>query len=154
MTLTEALKKYPKELHLFHGSPNSEILVLEPRPASDVDKSNTFNNDTAVFASDNITSCVLFAVMRDRSKLPNTVRDGTWSVYWEEDNSVTAEIPKKWQPHLPLITGYLYILPKETFLENKGNQWKSKEVVKPIAKIKVNFQDYLDLGGNVTWTKE
>ncbi|MCA9381250.1 hypothetical protein KC678_03215 [Candidatus Dojkabacteria bacterium] len=150
MSSLERLQEYEKGGYLFHGSPSSEIEILEPREADDVDKSKTFNIDNAVFATSLVQSAIIFAVV-GRNKLPKDIQSGTWEVYWDEVDNAHAKIPKIWKDYVEKMTGTVYVLPSETFTERHHAQLKSKVPVKPADKVEVNMKDFLDIGGTVEW---
>jgi len=145
------IQEFKNKEYLFHGSSNGEITSLEARDASDVDLENTFNNDKAVFATNNYASSVIFSLI-DRNKMPADIKYGTWEIQWDEDGSnCIAKIPISWKNYLARINGFLYVLPSESFRENNGAQFKSKENVIPNKVIEVNLEDYFSLGGKLEW---
>lgn len=78
-TVVQQLKEFERQGYVFHGSTNPKIVELEPRPATDVDTTKIFNNDTAVFAAPSPAASVIFACM-SLDKVPKEIRSGTWSV--------------------------------------------------------------------------
>ena len=149
------IRKYAKEGFLFHGSFDGSISILEPRPAKHSNPSDTFHNDTAVFASDAPESTVLFAVIPPKSHMPEELRVGKFSVRWSADGGISAKIPLLWKSFLETASGYVYVLPSDTFLEktggSKNNIYKSKTPVKPVDIIRVSLSDYTELGGKIEW---
>ena len=147
-TISKILK-YEKEGCYFHASPNPDITVLEPRQASDV-TDEKFNSDLAVYASNTSQTCIKGIVSAGHNL------NGVWGIFPEKENTLVAKIPKSWKSEVEKSTGFLYILPSESFTtDNPGNwQVKSNTSVKPIDKIHVTFNDFIALGGEVIWTEE
>ena len=148
----EQLLKYQDVL--FHGSPCASIKTLEPRPAKDLDKTNTFNTDLAVFASSNVCFSIIFGLV-DSNKLKNECGFG-WSVgsMHDENNQVNviSEIPKQAKEFVENAIGYVYVLPKDNFKESSSFQHKSKLPVTPLERIEIKLQDFYDAGGIIDWT--
>lgn len=140
---------YKKEGYLFHGSPNPDITVLEPRQANDSDK-NIYNSDNAVYASDNPLVCIIGIVENSFKGLPGTFGLGSYG-----NGPLIAEIPKSWKERVEKSSGNLYILPPESFEKGsvRGWQWKSFQSVAPVDKILVTLNDFIALGGKVVWTE-
>lgn len=67
--LYEKFEEWKFNGYVFHGSTNSNITQLEPRPAIDRDSTKVFNNDNAIFATNYPEAAILFAVM-DTSNIP------------------------------------------------------------------------------------
>lgn len=153
LSKSEKIIEYLHHGFLFHGSNNGDIEKLEPRDAGDDDESKEFNNDNAVFATEYPESAILFGII-NRSSLSKAIQDLTWGVNWLESGVVQAELPKRWMSEMKNLKGFLYILPRDNFQTKTpgGGQYKSYVEVSPSTKIEVNFQDFLDLGGQVVWT--
>ncbi len=155
-TAIQQLQEYEKQGYVFHGSTDPNIKILNPRPATDVDETNAFNNDTAIFATPSPTASVIFACM-SLNNVPREIRRGVWSIGSEDGQKIVARIPKKWRKHLKNNSGYVYILDGSTF-SNKGDvkgwQVKSKKSVKPVTSVNVSFTDFEKLGGTVIWKEE
>lgn len=151
----QKIRDYAKSGFLFHGSFDGSISELVPKPAKHSDPSDSFHNDTAIFASDAPESTVLFAVIPPKSIFPEHIRRGKFTVNWSADGGITAKIPSLWKSFLDSSRGYVYVLPSDTFLENTGgsknNIYKSKKPVKPTAVIEVSLKDYIELGGKIEW---
>jgi len=139
--------------YLFHGSPNFDIKVLEPRQADDEDKTRVSNIDKAVFASDNLVVSIAFSLV-DRESLPSQLKDGDWEVNWDENGQTIIKIPIQWKSYVEKAKGCLYVLSRDTFSENNNSQFKSKVSVKPYKSLEVSLNDYLDLGGLVEWVDD
>jgi hypothetical protein len=145
------LLDYKKQGYVFHGSPKSDIEVFFPRKAVDDDKNNTYNNDTAVFATTYPQACIIFACLNSLNNKLDSVR---FSVYLSDDGDIVSDIDNSLKNHTRNLSGYLYVLPKDSFVyenDNEGWQVKSKEIVKPIDRIRVVFSDYTLLGGKIKW---
>ncbi len=147
----EKLKLYAEQGFLFHGSPENDLIVLEPREASDLDVNKTFNADMAVFATDIPSAAVLFSVV---GNFPENVSAGNWSVDLSADKiNVVAKIPAVWKEYVENQSGSVYILNKESFDEKEDAQWKSHSNVVPQDKVPVHLNDYFELGGKIEWIK-
>jgi hypothetical protein len=153
LTRLKRLQEYERQGFVFHGSPNGNISILEPRLAADIDKSNAFNNDTAVFAALSPKAAILIACMSFVS-IPPEKRNGFWSIdSTDKDNCITARIPSKWRSFVITNHGFVYVLPGETFRGRNESGWqaKSKTAVVPTAKIEVEFEDFEKSGGVIEW---
>ncbi len=157
LSVVQKLNEYQKQGYVFHGSTNPNIFELEPRPATDVDNTKKFNNDTAVFAAPSPTASVIFACM-SLDNIPKEIRNGSWSIGSDDDKRIVARIPKKWQQYISTNSGYIYVLDSSTFsgesdIEN-GWQVKSKQSIKPTAVLNVAFSDFEKLGGTIIWQED
>ncbi len=143
----EKVLNYQGDGYLFHGSDNPDIDVLEPRLAKD-SSGNTFNSDTAVYASSNPQVCIMGIVSNSFKGLK-----GSWNLGNKGGSDLTAEIPSTWRDFVEKSHGILYVLPSNTFVKASPNAWqaKSTEPVKPVDKVELSFDDYLALGGKVVW---
>jgi hypothetical protein len=155
--MSDALKKlqsHAEQKRLFHGSPVSGLKLLEPRPATDTDKTNTFNNDTAVFASGDFTMSIIFGVV-DIGRLPRNRDCTSWSINGRSEGGITrivARMPAQWRPHIEVApAGCVYVFSRETFLETDGLQWKSKVAVAPVDCVAVTVHDFRAAGGILEW---
>jgi len=143
------LQEYKKRGFVFHGSPNPDIKILEPRPSREVDPKRTFNLDTAVFADKNFISPIVFSLV-DRNKFRELHGDYTWYIYWDkETNLPTAKIPAKWKDSVTSAKGIVYVLPGDTFVYEEGSQKKSRVEVTPSDRVEVTLNDYLEAGGKI-----
>ncbi len=143
--MTSVLKKITEyQSHLFHGSPVFDMQMLKPQVAvDDGDREHEFNNDTAVFATDNIALAIIYSLV-DITKLP-APNFGGWLA------AVNSKIPTEWRELIEQASGSIYILPKETFTQTDGVQWKSAEPVVPAGSLKVALTDFYDAGGKIEW---
>ncbi len=147
--IKKTLDKYRDNGFLFHGSPNKIKSSIEPRQAEDTDKSNTFNNAHAIFATDDYIMSMAYSLMN--FKLLPVCNGMSCSICYNSDKKVIANFPQKWEKGLSKVEGFIYVLPRKTFSETDGIQWKSKTAVEPVEKIKVTLKDYLKAGGLIRW---
>jgi len=141
-TTSQFLERLKDAGYIFHGSNNSNITVLEPRPTFDPTSSE--NTDTAVFATDDIVWATIFGVWGGHTG---------WKTSSNGSGKVLATIKAVEKRNVEKSTGCIYVLSKESFGEpNQGRQFKSHAKVNPLTKITVNLQDYYDLGGEVKWS--
>ncbi len=150
-TATDKLQEYKDQGFLFHGS-SKDMQVLEPRLARDTwSPDDTFNNDTAVFASNDPASAVAFAVVV-KKELPLEMQKQSWGVTWRQGGGqLSVQIPKEWKELVEKRIGYVYVLSRESFPETNGSQWKSKENIIPVEKVEVQLEDIIGLGGVIDW---
>lgn len=147
--------KYKEEGYYFHGSANSEIEILEPRPSEEHDMGNDeFSKDNAVFGSPNPQACI-FSLM-NLDEVPEEEKTGTtFTVLEDKNGNLVSKLPRKFEKYIRKNIGTLYILPSATFIDGEEikNRWQSKslESVTPIDKISVNIDDFIALGGEVIW---
>lgn len=152
-TSIRKLEKYKEQGYVFHGSPDCDLDVLEPRKAVDtVDMENVYNNDTAVYAAIEPSCSILFATLPPET-LPADLFKAPWTMRRSYlSNAITARIPYEWREYVLNSCGTVYVLPKETFdVESDRWQTKSKESVIPIDSVLVTFQDFEKLGGRIDW---
>lgn len=150
-TKISKIQEYAEQGYLFHGSTNDNIDVLQPKLANDMDINNSFNNDCAVFAS-RLPEVSIFGLISTKSVPEEILDDQPIVVGRNRDKHLFVEIPIKLKPYIEKNTGVLYVLPSTTFdLNQIGWQVKSKEEVKPIDKISIEFEDFKKLGGEVIW---
>ncbi len=153
LTRIKSLQEFERQGFVFHGSPNGNISILEPRLAADIDKSNLFNNDTAVFAALSPMAAILIACM-SLTLVPPEKRKEFWSIgSSDKDNRICARIPSKWKPFVITNHGFVYVLPGESFKGKNESGWqaKSKSAVVPTARIEVSFEDFERSGGVIEW---
>jgi hypothetical protein len=148
----ERLVEYEKQGYVFHGSSRKDIEILQPRLSRDVREGRDFNNDTAVFGTERADEAIIYACV-DRSAMPKEIeRNMSWSVGSSPDSSyIIARIPIECKPYVIKGSGHIYVFNKEHFTLKRHWHVKSKESVKPIDKIEVEFKDFEKLGGIVEW---
>jgi hypothetical protein len=110
---------------LFHGSPNSNISVLDPYAK----KIRTPNDPPFIFASPYIgfASCFLFPW------------DGSWTLFSYTKGQARMVIGDKEKFHQVDQGGTIYLLPTNSFEFNKNRtfaEWTSESKVVPYYKIK------------------
>ena len=142
------IREYQKQGYVFHGSPH-DLDIIKPMNAKDHNRENAFNNDTAIFGSNN-PQVSIFSLLNPKD-MQGYDSKGRWSANTKSDNNITARIPITLKPLVENYTGFLYVLPPNSFTEKYGWTVKSYEEVKPIEKIPVNFEDFISLGGKVEW---
>lgn len=151
-TPCEKLTRYKKASFLFHGSHNGNIKTIEPRQSDDSSGSDSFNVDKAVFASNRPESTIIFALIRPDLEYPKELGGVGFTVEWV-DTQVIAWIDPKLKPFVESATGYVYVLPPETFIRGAGPQFKSTTEVVPEDVIEVSLDDYFTLGGKLRWER-
>lgn len=144
------IKRYLEEGYLFHGSPNPNIEKLEPRFAIDVNPDRDFNNDTAVFGSNNPAASIIFSLLNLPLGVDPELRARRSSVRMTGRGPLAA-ISTDWEPYIRSAKGTLYILPSQEFIKEEGWQAKSHSEVIPVARVTVTLEDYEKLGGKVLW---
>jgi len=142
----ESTSNYLKRLDedgrfLFHGSPYAQIEILEPRKANDVG-GDEWGNDTAVYA-------VAAVIAVGRAILPKReMIKGDWNIGSSRDPNRPGGPITTISSNITLSKGSVYIVDKQGFLPNKeGNEWKSKKQVKILAEVKVEPENYKEMGG-------
>jgi predicted esterase len=156
LTNLEKLVEYEKQGYVFHGSPSKDIEMLEPRLNQDPNAESDFDNDTAVFAARMASVAVIFACATENS-VPKEIWDSrswVWSMDVGGPSSITAKISTEWKPFISKSSGYIYVLENKHFTLKEGLQVKSREPVKPMDVIKVEFSDFEKLGGVVEWKED
>ena len=138
---------------VLHGSQNPDIQVVEPRQAKDT---KTFSNQRAIYATTDGIWVQYFAIL-DRKNYPeltlfNSCMQARLSVdQWSEPSyffSITYSVllQKPWCP------GAIYILPRQTFIQEPAQSvggteivfphWISTQAAQPAAKLLVEPQDF------------
>jgi hypothetical protein len=151
----ERLLEYEKQGYVFHGSPRKGVEILEPKLSRDVREGRDFNNDTAVFGTERADEAIIYACV-DRSSVPKEIeRNMSWSVGTPANSShIIARIPIEWKPYVIKGSGHVYVFNKEPFTLKRHWHVKSKEPVKPIDRVEVEFSDFEKLGGVVGWKED
>jgi len=141
-----------KELVL-HGSQHTNIDVVEPRKALDV---RAFSAQEAIYATTDGIWVMFFAIVDRKNFQPLSLFNSCLHIRVSEDQvlgplylfSITysALVQKPW------CEGTIYILPRQSFLQEPSQQimgaevtfphWISSQPVHPIAKLKVTPQDF------------
>jgi hypothetical protein len=135
----EALQRY-----LFHGSSDS-LEELTPRaPVTDAG-TDPWEMETAVYASPNVVGVVGMSILQRRSE-----RQGLWKVKVNFDPSSKHENEIKITENVGLTEGFVHVVSKEGFEPNEsGDQYKSRQAVKPLTVVKVLPFDFYQMGGKV-----
>ena len=124
---------------LFHGTGRSDVAEFEPQRQTDYDGTWT----EAVFASDDPIWPMFFATVNRelaRSLINGCSRRLGESRYYF---SISADprAPESWR------TGWIYILPRETFRRHPaGSEWLSPVAVRPLARLRIEPTDFPFLG--------
>lgn len=135
---------------MFHGSPDGGIDVLEPREAKDIRKGESFNNDTAVFGTQNLCESIIYGVV-NLGIIPEKLKKGkSWGCS-NYDGDIIARIPMEWQKYIEENIGYVYVLPKRDFTEFEGEHGKSKITVRREDKVPIMVSDFIHFGGKIEW---
>jgi hypothetical protein len=94
---------------------------------------------------------VIFAVMPPSGT--EGMGSGTWTVNFRRGKETPlAKIPSRWRSIVEGRTGFVYVLPRDTF-EGYGGQLKSKVRVTPVDVVEVEFHDFEALGGVIEWVE-
>jgi hypothetical protein len=121
------LERYVQEGYLLHGS-KLKIEVLEPRQATDTNKEKTARNRLGIYATENVRVAVSMALM-------HKVADESTSHYY-----VTNKDFRMGGTGITLKTGYVHVLPRDTFeeiMEEGDRELVSPVLVKPVAVIQI-----------------
>ncbi len=128
----DTLRRYVQDGFLLHGS-KSRIDKIEPRQASDIDKTRVARNQFGVYATEDPDIAIVMALMHPKGS-------GNTTSYYHK-HSGESESFKIGGVNVMLRTGYVHVLPRETFKEiNHENdvEFVSKDPVTPVAVIEVN----------------
>jgi hypothetical protein len=138
---------------VLHGSQDRSINVVEPRQAQDI---RTYSNQHAIYATTDGIWVIYFAIV-DRKRYPEvslfnsclraSIDNGQLS-----DPLYFFSITHSVLLHKPWCEGTVYILPRQTFVQEAAQQlqgyniifphWTSVSPAKPIAKLVVEPQDF------------
>lgn len=132
-----------KEL-LAHGTDRTDLTKLIPVAKQRGDLSE-FGNATQIFASPDALWAMWFALLNRKMKYAGTANGCTrhvdkngrvFKTYWF---SVAYENIIE---DMPLADGMVYLVRPDTFLDKNGEEWGSKQMVTPIAKLAVSPEDW------------
>ena len=140
-----------KEL-LLHGSQNHEIQEVKPQQAHDV---RDFSKQQAIYATTDGIWSIFFAII-DRTIKPvslfNTCLQARLSPDLLSDPLYFFSIPGTSLAQKPWVEGVIYILPRQTFIQEEPElyqdveivfpHWVSSQPAQPIAKLKVTPRDF------------
>jgi hypothetical protein len=134
-----------------HGSGDAQIAVFEPRQSNDL---NEFGNRKAVYAAADGIWAMFFAIV-DRSRVQSITNgcirlvDPAGKV---SDPLYIFSVSREALPQKPWRSGSVYLLPRETFVEQapmpfgeyqvRIAQLASLEPVTPLARLDVTPQDF------------
>jgi hypothetical protein len=148
---------------LLHGSDNGEIEEFEPRRRGF--DTNPHGNIMGVYATNDGIWPIFFAIL-DHSVYRGMMNNGVW---YETGESQEVDFPaddcspttlgeaRKWYwfslnqemlPKRPWREGTIYVLPRDTFEQLRFTsgtlvaEWASREPVRPLAKIRVQPEDF------------
>ena len=137
---------------ILHGSRNHEILEVKPQQAHDV---RDFSAQQAIYATTDGIWSIFFAII-DRSIQPmslfNSCLQARISPGMLSDPLYFFSIPGVTLAKKPFIEGMIYLLPRQSFIQEESSlyqgveivfpHWISSQAVFPIAKLKVSPQDF------------
>jgi hypothetical protein len=134
-----------------HGSGNEQITVFEPRQSNDL---NEFGNRNAVYAAADGIWAMFFAIV-DRGRV-QSISNGCMRLV-DPAGKISEpyyifSVSHESLPHKPWRSGSVYLLPRETFVEQapipfgeyqvRIAQLASLEPVAPLARLDVTPQDF------------
>ena len=145
-----------QDLLIFHGSNVLDISLFEPvRKSIELRDHTGRGNVQGVYGTHDALWAMFFAIV-DRSRLQGSIHNGV--LYFHRRRSVSSAKPSKLAVYnfsinkdqladRPYQTGALYLLSRSTFVrlhmgEGFANEWASELPVSPIARLKVNPQDF------------
>jgi hypothetical protein len=125
---------------MIHGSNHVDLDVLRPlRWSTD---GNAWGNVSAVYADPDGLRPIYFAVV-DRQNtwgLSNGFRD------WPEGRYYHFAIDAESLRGRPWRAGMVYVLPRDSFELSHGQEWVSREPVRPLVRVPVEPDDFPLLG--------
>jgi hypothetical protein len=136
---------------IFHGSNNMTIDQFQPvRKSMELYDETGRGNVQAVYGTHDGLWAMFFAVV-DREKHLGSIRNGV--VYFqnragEQIAVYNFSINQEQLEARPYTEGALYFLPRETFTrlkltpESYANEWASEQPVRPIAKLKIQPEEF------------
>ena len=137
---------------IFHGSNNLEIDEFQPlRKSMELRDETGRGNVQGVYGTHDGLWAMFFAIV-DRPRLQGSIRNGV--MYFqnrktgEQISAYNFSINQLQLKEKPYTEGALYFLPRKSFTrlqltpESYANEWVSKEPVKPIAKLRLQPEDF------------
>lgn len=126
--------------YLFHGSPKL-LDTIEQRQAYD-SNGNVENEDYAVFLTSSFIIASAYA-FKDKIKEMSDGLNWNFEIGYDEDNN---EVNIKFE-NVNIgddIEGFIYVFPFSEKYEHYGRsiQYKCHENIKPVAVVKVRFEDF------------
>ena len=126
--------------YLFHGSPKL-LDTIEQRQAYD-SNGNVENEDYAVFLTSSFIIASAYA-FKDKIKEMSDGLNWNFEIGYDEDNN---EVNIKFENENigDDIEGFIYVFPFSEKYEHYGRsiQYKCHENIKPVAVVKVRFEDF------------
>ncbi len=139
------LENFLAEGYVLHGSKKQSV-ILEPRPAKDMDETRVIGNQDAIYATDADLEIPLFMAMKDFKDPANRSMNS--------GNSGQNGVFRMYGDNTKLTPGYVYVLPKDSFeviTDVEGNEELISRVpVMPHAVFRVE-PDIFNLFPNVTF---
>jgi len=136
----------------FHGTGDPSIERFEPREAIDF---APFGQQRAVFATSDPIWAMFYAIV-DRGRHRLTLNNGCLLLEDTGDAYYYFSVSRQALPRRPWRTGYLYLLPADTFVEQPGAvyaghrarvpQLASPVAVQPFARLRVAPRSFPFLG--------
>ena len=136
---------------IFHGSGDGDIAEFVPRRDSiELNDSSGRGNKLAIYGTHDAIWPLFFAVI-DRRKLQGSIRNGVDYFLNDAGEQLAAyhfSINQEQLADRPYRSGMLYILPRQTFVRLEhgpgiyANEWASETAVKPIAKLRIQPEDF------------
>jgi len=140
-----------QDIIIFHGSNKLDIETFAPvRTSIELHDETGRGNLQAVYGTHDGLWSMFFAVV-DRAKLRGSIRNGVMFFHNRAGEPLPLynfSINREQLPEKPWCQGALYFLPRETFTRLKmtenayANEWASEQEVKPIAKLRMEPEDF------------
>jgi hypothetical protein len=136
---------------IFHGTNNLDIDEFLPlRKSMELHDESGRGNIQGVYGTHDGLWSMFFAII-DRQRLEGTIRNGV--MYFknqagEQISIYNFSINQEQLNERPFASGALYFLPRDTFTrlhltpESYANEWASQQPVKPIAKLRIQPEDF------------
>lgn len=138
---------------VLHGSQNADIAVVEPRKAIDV---KAFSKQDAIYATTDGIWVMYYAIIDRKNFSPLSLFNSCLDIQSSPEQTLgplyffsithSALIQKPWRD------GTIYVLPRENFEQEPAQQmlgaeirfphWISTKSAKPLAKLRVQPQDF------------
>ena len=129
--------------YLFHGT-SEKIDSFEPRQAQNFNGQEMVNDDKpAVFAS-----CEIHIPLFRSIFSPNNMdvdREANFTTRMEDyGDHVVTKANSEAIEQVRQKKGFVYVLPRDTFINRRGQEWISYDRVKPIAVYETSYADIED----------
>ena len=136
---------------IFHGANNLEIEAFQPvRKSMELHDETGRGNIQGVYGTHDGLWSMFFSVV-NRERLHGSIRNGVMYFQNQAGKQIAVynfSINQEFLEKRPYIEGALYFLPRETFTrlhltsESYANEWVSEQPVEPIAKLKIQPEDF------------